>query len=140
MSDIYVMQRANGDIFSFDHKGRFRVPLFRSSREAMTARSRNVEMLLFKPVGLDAGLFSELVPASGGTDVDFWLVKDPFSLKRGDLVEQARLAVLIRNPDEAQIVSSKGNASDVPVLSAFPQSRSSTEIRKYEEGNYSKCA
>ena len=129
MSNIYVMQRANGDIFSFDHQGRFRVPLFRSSREAMTARSRNVEMLLFKPVTLDVGLLSELVPAGGGTNVDLWLVKDPFSLKRGNLVEHARLALLIGSPNEAPVIPRKGKAADVPVLSALPKSGgSSTEI------------
>ena len=102
MSDIYVMQRANGDVFAFDHKGRFRVPLFRSSGEAMIARSREVEMLLFKPVALDGSLLSELVEESGGTD--FSLVEDPLrSLKRGRLVEHAQLALLVHSPSEIQI-------------------------------------
>jgi hypothetical protein len=141
MSDIYVMQRANGDVFAVDHQGRFRVPLFRSSAEAMIARSRKVEMLLFKPVALDAPLLSELVTESGGTDVDLWLVEDPLhSLKGGRLMEHAQLALLMRGPSE-QTVLVNGNDSDVPVLGAFPQSgRGSTEIRKDEEGNYSKCA
>lgn len=129
MSNIYVMQRANGDIFSFDHQGRLRVPLFRSSSEAMTARSRNVEMLLFKPVVLNGGLLSELVPASGGANVDLWLVKDPFSLKRGDLVEHSRLAMLIASPSEAPIIQRKKKAVDAPRPGALPKSgASSTEI------------
>ncbi|HET9786751.1 MAG TPA: hypothetical protein VFP47_06440 [Pyrinomonadaceae bacterium] len=104
MSDIYVMQRANGDVFAFDDKGRFRVPLFRSSSEAMIARSRKVEMLLFKPVALDGPLLSELVEENGGTDVDFSLVEDPLrSLKRGRLVEHAQLALLVHSPSEIQI-------------------------------------
>jgi len=37
MGDIYAMQRANGDVFALDNKGRFCVPLFHSSRDAMTA-------------------------------------------------------------------------------------------------------
>ena len=131
MSNIYVMQRANGDVFSFNHQGRFRVPLFRSSSEAMTARSRNVEMLLFKPVALNGGLLSELVPASGGANVDLWLVKDPFSLKRGDRVEHSRLAVLIGSPNEVPIIQRKKKAVDAPVPGAFPKSGgSSTEIRE----------
>ena len=31
MSNIYVMQRANGDVFALDDHGRFRVPLFNSN-------------------------------------------------------------------------------------------------------------
>jgi hypothetical protein len=31
MSDIYVMQRANGDVFALEDHGRFRVPLFNST-------------------------------------------------------------------------------------------------------------
>jgi hypothetical protein len=49
MSDIYVMQRANGDVFALDDHGRFRVPLFNSSSDASLARLRNFGMLLFKP-------------------------------------------------------------------------------------------
>ena len=96
MSDIYAMQRANGDVFALDNKGRLCVPLFHSSRDAMTARSRNGDMLLFKPVALDARKLKEIIPVGGGTDVDLWLVKDPLlSLKRGCMVEDAQLALLM---------------------------------------------
>jgi hypothetical protein len=37
MSDIFVMQRANGDVFALDDHGRFRVPLFTSTRDAFLA-------------------------------------------------------------------------------------------------------
>ena len=98
MSDIYAMQRANGDLFALDQKGRFCVPLFHSSSDAMTARLRNGDMLLFKPVALDARLLRQLVPAGGQNNVDLLLVKDPLrSLKRGDLVEHAELALLLGN-------------------------------------------
>src|SRR4029079_8699516 len=96
MIDIYAMQRANGDVFALDNKGRFCVPLFHSSRDAMTARSRNGDMLLFKPVALDAGLLRELIPKSGQNNVDLLLVKDPLrSLKLGDLVDHAELASIV---------------------------------------------
>ena len=98
MSDIYAMQRANGDVFALDHKGRFCVPLFHSSRDAMTARLRNGDMLLFKPVAVDARLLRELVPKGGQDNVDLLLVKDPLrSLKRGDRVEHAELVLLVGN-------------------------------------------
>ena len=96
MNDIYVMQRANGDVFSLDDRGRFRVPLFNSSSDAFLARSRNFGMMLFKPVPLDAGLLKQLVPFGGAAEVDFWLVNDPLvNLNRGRLVEPEQLAVLM---------------------------------------------
>ena len=98
MSDIYAMQRANGDLFALDNKGRFSVPLFHSSRDAMTARLRNGDMLLFKPVALDARLLRQLGPTGGQNNVDLLLVKDPLrSLKRGDLVGHAELVLIVGN-------------------------------------------
>jgi hypothetical protein len=92
------MRRANGDVFALDNKGRFCVPLFHSSRDAMTARSRNGGMLLFKPVTLDAGLLRELEPKAGQNNVDLLLVKDPLrSLKRGDQVDHAELVLIVGN-------------------------------------------
>ncbi len=98
MSDIYAMQRANGDVFALDNKGRFCVPLFHSSHDAMTARMRNRDMLLFKPVVLDARLLRELEPKVGQNNVDLLLVKDPLrSLKRGDQVDHAELTLILGN-------------------------------------------
>ena len=97
MTDIYVMQRANGDLFALDHHGRFRVPLFHSRGDAMTARLRNGDMLLFKPVVVNAHLLREMTP-KGRTDVDFLLVKDPSrSLKHGDPMDHAELALIMGN-------------------------------------------
>ena len=96
MSDIYAMQRANGDVFALDNKGRFCVPLFHSRRDAMTARLRNGDMLLFKPVALDARLLRELGPKGGQNNVDLLLVKDPLrSLKHGDQVDHAELTLIV---------------------------------------------
>ena len=98
MSDIYAMQRANGDVFALDNKGRFCVPLFHSSGDAMTARMRNGDMLLFKPVALDARLLRELEPEAGQNNVDLLLVKDPLrSLKRGAQVDHAELVLIVGN-------------------------------------------
>jgi hypothetical protein len=98
LSDIYAMQRANGDVFALDNKGRFSVPLFHSSQDAMTARIRNGDMLLFKPVALDARLLRELEPKGGQNNVDLLLVKDPLrSLKRGDFVDHAELVLIVGN-------------------------------------------
>jgi hypothetical protein len=85
-------------VFALDNKGRFCVPLFHSSRDAMTARLRNGDMLLFKPVVIDARLLRELRPKGGQNNVDLLLVKDPLrSLKRGDQVNHAELTLLVGN-------------------------------------------
>ena len=96
MNDIYAMQRANGDWFAFDYHGRFRVPLFHSSQDAVMARLRNFGMLLFKPVAIDARLVEQLAPSGDRGNVDFWLVNDPLiNLNRGRLVNDAQLKVLL---------------------------------------------
>ena len=130
MSDIYVMQRANGDVFALDDHGRFRVPLFHSSGDAMIARSLNWEMLLFKPVALDARLLKELVPIGGRSEVDFWLVNDPLAnLNRGQLVERAQLALLMHSSIE------------LPIPGTPPQSAiGAIETWEDEGGNYSNAA
>ena len=98
MSDIYAMQRANGDVFALDDKGRFCVPLFHSTRDAMTARLHHGEMLLFKPVAVDARLLRELEPKGGQNNVELLLVKDPLrNLKRGDRVDHAELVSIVGN-------------------------------------------
>ena len=98
MNDIYVMQRANGDVFALDDHGRFRVPLFNSTSDASQARLRNFGMLVFKPVQLDAALLKELVPVGGAAEVDFSLVHDPLvNLNRGRLLQHAQLASLMES-------------------------------------------
>ena len=92
------MQRANGAVFALDNRGRFCVPLFYSSSDAMTARMHNGDMLLFKPVALDVRLLRELEPKGGQDNVDLLLVKDPLrSLKRGDQVDHAELVSIVGN-------------------------------------------
>jgi len=99
MSEIYVMQRANGDVFALDHSRGFCVPLFHSNSDAMTARSRNGGMLLFKPIALNDRLLQEIVPKEGRSDVALLLVKDPLrSLKHGLPLERAELLLLLGNP------------------------------------------
>jgi hypothetical protein len=97
MSSLYAMQRANGDWFALDDRGRFRVPVFSSQRGGMMARVSNWGMRLFKPVALDARSLGELVPADGVSETDFWLVDDPFTgLSRGRLIDRAQLSQLMQ--------------------------------------------
>jgi hypothetical protein len=143
MSDIYVMQRANGDVFALDDHGRFRVPLFNSSSDAFLARSRNFGMLLFKPVQLDAGLLEQLVPLGGAGEVDFWLVNDPIiiNLNRGRLVQPEQLALLMGNPVKLKTVPGYATSDETPSLSMSTHGDSNaTAAWEDEGGRYSKCA
>jgi hypothetical protein len=98
MSDIFAMQRANGDWFALDDHGRLRVPLFHSIHDAMIARLRNFGLLLFKPVVLDAPFLKKIAPVPGEDEMDFCIVDDPFaSLNDGSNIERAELALLIRS-------------------------------------------
>jgi len=142
MSDIYVMQRANGDVFSLDDHGRFRVPLFNSSSDAFLARLRNFGMLLFKPVQLDAGLLKQLVPVGGAAEVDFWLVNDPLiNLNRGRLVQPEQLALLMGNRVKLQTVSGNATRDETSRRSLPPRSNSNaTAVWEDEGGRFLKCA
>jgi hypothetical protein len=142
MSDIYVMQRANGDVFALDDHGRFRVPLFTSSGDAFLARLRNFGMLLFKPVQLNAGLLKQLVPVGGAAELDFWLVNDPLiNLNRGRLVQPEQLALLIGNRVKLQMIS--GNANSYKTSHRRVPTRSNnnaTAVWEDEGGRFLKCA
>jgi hypothetical protein len=100
MKTTYAMQRANGDWFALNQRQGFRVPIFSSNREAMKARSFNVEMLVFKPVMVDERALSALAPAAGQKATHFWLVDDDcVNMKRGVAMEHSELAVLVRGPN-----------------------------------------
>jgi hypothetical protein len=95
-TEIYALQRANGDWFALDDNGRFRVPLFNSSHDAIAARMRHSGMSLFKPVALNARRLSEIVTVGDEGEVDFWLVQDPsVHLNRGRLIAPEEIASLM---------------------------------------------
>ena len=111
MSNLFAMQRANGDWFALNHHGRLRVPLFHTIHDAMMARLRNFGLLLFKPVVVDARFLKKIAPLPGEDAVDFCMVDDPFaSLNSGSIVGRRELARLIR-PDEHQSIEHNGNTS-----------------------------
>jgi hypothetical protein len=142
MSDIYVMQRANGDVFALDDHGAFRVPLFNSSSAGFLARLRNFGMLLFKPVQLDASLLEQLAPSGSAAEVEFWLVSDPLiNLNRGRLVQPAQLAVLMDSHIKLKPTSGKSTGEENPSPSVLPRGNSNaTAVWEDEGGRYSKCA
>jgi hypothetical protein len=141
MSDIFAMQRANGDWFALDHYGRLRVPLFHSIHDAMMARLRNFGLLLFQPVVVDALFLKNIVPLAGEDEVDFCLIDDPFaSLTRGDTVGRRELTLLIP-ANEHKNIAINGNGFHAPDPGALPQSnRQATETWEDEGGTYANGA
>lgn len=142
MSDIFAMQRANGDWFALNHHGRVRVPLFHSSQDAMIARLRNFGLLVFKPVLLNARFLKEIVPLPGEHEVDFCMVDDPFaSLNRGSTMRRTQLALLIPCPDKHEKIVTSGNTFHLSDLNVLPQSDSdATETWEDEGGACAECA
>ena len=76
MKNFYAMQRANGDWFAVDDDGDLRMPIFKSSGEAMIARSRDSGMECFRPVVFDGEALAKLATTEGDTAC-FFIVADP---------------------------------------------------------------
>jgi hypothetical protein len=97
MSNVYGMQRANGDWFALVDEGRLRVPVFQSSNHAMVARSRDSGMECFRPRVLDQRAVNELM--TGDASVGFWLVENPsIKLSHGRPLDHAQLDSFLRTP------------------------------------------
>ena len=75
MSELFGMQRANGDWFALLENGDLRMTVFLSAAEAMLARSRNTEMECFRPAVLDKRALNAL-KATDSETVAFSLVDD----------------------------------------------------------------
>lgn len=142
MTDLYAMQRANGDVFALDDNGRFRVPLFHSIHDAVIGRLYNSGMLVFKPVALDARLLREMVPVGGAAEVDFWLVNDPMiNLNRGRFMQTSELDLVVGNRIEAKASPFDSTTNETASLTSSALSRSNATAAWEDEGGlYSKCA
>ena len=111
MSKLYGMQRANGDWFALQGRPSFRVPLFRTSNDAMHARAFNPEMLLFKPMILDKRALRALAAELNGDGAHFWLVEEAqVNLKRGFQMQYGEVAVLCH---EATLAKTEAKSASV---------------------------
>ena len=105
MSELFGMQRANGDWFALSNDGNLRMTVFLSVAEAMSARSRNSEMECFRPVALDKCALDAL-RADDGDTVCFCLVSDPArKLKRARPIDFAELTTLIGSRKQSKVSS-----------------------------------
>lgn len=97
MSNIYGMQRANGDWFAIEEKLSFRVPLFSSHSDAMRVRAFNLEMLLFKPALIEERTLKDLAQIEDERPVNFWLVDEASTnMKSGAALQHEQLALIVR--------------------------------------------
>ena len=95
MKTLYAMRRANGDWFAVADKGDLRVPIFKSSSDAMTARLRDSDMVCFRPVTFDARALEDLRRTDGHT-ASFLMISDPSRhLKHGLRLGFTELAPLM---------------------------------------------
>ena len=95
MKTFYAMRRANGDWFAVADKGDLRMPIFKNSGDAMTARLRDPGMECFRPVTFDAGALEELRRTDGHT-ASFLIITDPSRhLKHGLRLDFSELAPLM---------------------------------------------
>ena len=91
------MRRANGDWFAVADKGNLRVPIFKSSGDAMTARLRDPAMECFRPVTFDAHAVEEIRRTDGQT-ASFLMINDPSRhLKHGLRLSFTELAPMMVN-------------------------------------------
>lgn len=97
MKTLIAMRRANGDWYALEDKGRSRVPVFVSERDAMLARTRDSGMECFRPVALDEAAFENLTTTDQGSAC-YWLIQDPLRrLSLGRPLDNAELAALRKN-------------------------------------------
>ena len=103
MKTLYAMRRANGDWYAIAHKGSLRVPIFKSTCDATTARLRDSGMECFRPVTFDVRAFEELKRTDAHT-ASFLMINDPSRhLKHGLRLGFTDLAPLIVDSTERHI-------------------------------------
>ena len=95
MKTFFAMRRANGDWFAVGDNGNLRVPIFKSSGDAMVARSRDTGMECFRPVPFDARALKD-IRRTDGHSASFLMINDPSRhLKHGLRLGFAELDPLI---------------------------------------------
>lgn len=96
MNSFYAMRRANGKWFTVKDNECERLPIFRSTGEAMKARERTRGMMFFRPVEFDEIALKNLMAIKEIT-VCFWLVSNPKTdVQHGQPLTSEQLADFIK--------------------------------------------
>ena len=74
--DVYLMRRANGDLFTEEVQGKVRIPVW-SSRDAIDRyKARNPELIVFLPARLDRSLLNKTKALTKEAPVEFFLLSE----------------------------------------------------------------
>jgi hypothetical protein len=77
MSDMYVMRRANGDLFTDETKaGNIRIPVWPNADATVRYKARNPELLVYLPAGLDHSLIKKIRALGAEGTIEFFLLSD----------------------------------------------------------------
>lgn len=60
MSEMFIMRRANGDLFTEELNGRMRVPVWSSEEALARYKERNPELMIFFPTRLTGFLIDKI--------------------------------------------------------------------------------
>ena len=79
MGDVYVMRRANGDLFTEEVRGKVRIPVWSSRDAADRYKARTPELSVFLPARLDQLLLNKIKTFDKEGPVEFFqlLEEDP---------------------------------------------------------------
>ena len=79
MGDVYVMRRANGDLFTEEVQGKIRIPVWSSRDAADRYKARNPELSVFLPARLDRLVLNKMKTLTAEGPVEFFLLshEDP---------------------------------------------------------------
>ena len=77
MSDVYVVRRANGDLFTEEINGRLRIPVWKSEEAVARYRERNPELITFLPQRMSRPLMMKVASGLGSErTMEFFLLSE----------------------------------------------------------------
>ena len=76
MEDLYVMRRANGDLFTEDARGRVRIHVWPGRDAIDRYKTRNPELIVFLPARLDRMLLKKIKALTNEAPVEFFLLSE----------------------------------------------------------------
>ena len=69
MKELFVMRRANGNLFTEDINGKLHLPVWSSEEAAMRYRERNPKLVVFLPQRFSRSLLKSLTDSQGSPEL-----------------------------------------------------------------------
>jgi len=76
MEDVYVMRRANGDLFTEEVQGKVRIPVWSSRGAIDRYKARNPELMVFLPAPLDRLLLNKIEALTNDASLELFLLSE----------------------------------------------------------------